>query len=136
MENQTGKKIKVKVLRSNNGGEYTSHAFNELCREESIRRSLIVSYTPQHNGVAERKNRSIVGATRAMLHDQSLHFFLSAEACSTIVYVLNKSLHHALGCKTLEEMFTGKVPEIGHFWIFGALHTHMYFLRRGQSWRL
>ena len=70
-----------------------------------------------------------------MLHDQSLPFFLWAEACSTVVYVQNRSLHHALGCKTPEEMFTGKVPKIGHFRIFGCL-THMSLLRRGQSWRL
>ena len=72
-----------------------------------------------------------MGATRAMLHDQSLHFFLWAEAYSTIVYVLNKSLHHALGCKTLEEMFTGKVPEIGPFLIFGFLtYSHVPFEKR------
>ena len=76
--------------------------------------------------MAERKNRSIVGATRAMLHDQSLPFFLWAEACSTAVYVLNRGSHRALGCKTPDEMFTGKVPEIGHFWNFGFLtYSHV-----------
>ena len=74
----------------------------------------------------ERKNRSIVGAARAMLHDQSLPFFLWAKACSTVVYVLNKSPHRALGCKTSEEMFTRKVPEIGHFQIFSCLtYSHV-----------
>ena len=82
---------------------------------------LTVPYTPQQNGVAERKNRSIVGAARAMLHDQSLPFFLWAEACSTAVYVQNRSSHRALGCKTPEEMFTGKKSEIGDFHIFGCL---------------
>ena len=76
VENQAGKKIKV--LRLDNGGEYTSHAFDEFCRQEGIRRQLTVPYTPQPNGVAERKNCAIVGAARAMLHDQSLPFFLWA----------------------------------------------------------
>ena len=108
-----------------NGGEYTSHAFNEFCKQ-GIRRQLTVPYTPQQNGVAERKNRSIVEAARTMLHDQSLPFFLWAEACSTAVYVQNRSLHRALGCKTPEEMFTGKKPEIGHFRIFGCLtYSHV-----------
>ena len=44
-----------------------------------------------------------------------------AEACSNIVYVVNIIMHRALGSKTLEEMFTGKVPKIGHFQIFGCL---------------
>jgi hypothetical protein len=43
-----------------------------------------VPYNPQQNGVAERKNRAIVGATRAMLHDQRLPLFLWAEACVTL----------------------------------------------------
>ena len=81
MENQTGRKIQA--LRSDNGGEYTSKEFDEYCRQEGIRRQLTVPYTPERNGVAKRKNRSIVGIARAMLHDQSLPFFLWVEACST-----------------------------------------------------
>ena len=61
-----------------------------------------------------------------MLHDQSLPFFLWAEACSTDVYVLNRSLHRALGSKTPEEAFTRKVPKIGHFRIFACLaYSHV-----------
>ena len=100
VKNQTGKNIKV--LRSDNGGEYTSHAFDEYCWQEGIKRQLTVPYTPQQNGVSKRKNRSIVDVARAMLHDQSLPFFLWVEACSIVVYLLNRSLHGALGCKTLE----------------------------------
>ena len=87
---------------------------------------MTVPYTPQYNGMVERKNRAIVGAARAMLHDQSLSFFLWAEACSTVVYVLNRNLHRALGRKIPEDMFTGKVLEIGHFQIFGYLtYSHV-----------
>ena len=106
MENQTGRKIWV--LRSDNGGEYTSKEFDEFCRQEGIKRQLTVPYTPEQNGVAKRKNRSIVGATRAMLHDQSLPFFLWVEACSTTVHLHNRSPHRAVGNKTREFSFTGK----------------------------
>ena len=48
------------------------------------------------------------------------------EGCSTVVYVQNRSLHRALRCKTLKEMFTGKMPEIGHLCIFGYLtYSHV-----------
>jgi transposase InsO family protein len=67
VENQIGKKIKV--LRSDNWGEYTSNEFNDFCAREGIKRELTVPYNPQQNGVAERKNMAIVGAPRAMLHD-------------------------------------------------------------------
>jgi transposase InsO family protein len=70
MENQTGKKIKV--FRSNNGGEYTSNEFNDFCAREGIKIELNVPYNPQQNGVVERKNRAIVEVVRAMLHDQGI----------------------------------------------------------------
>ena len=76
VENQTSRKIKV--LRSDNGGEYTKGEFVDFCASEGIRHEFTVPYTPQQNGVAERKNRAIVGAARAMLHDQGLTLFLWA----------------------------------------------------------
>jgi hypothetical protein len=123
VENQTGKKIRV--LRSNNGGEYTSKEFMDFCAGEGIRRELTVPYNTQQNGVAERKNRAIVGAARAMLHDQGLPLFLWAEACYTAVYLQNRSPHRAVGSMTPEEAFSGKKPEVGHFRIFGCI-TYSY----------
>jgi hypothetical protein len=123
VENQTGKKIRV--LRSDNGGEYTSKEFMDFCAGEGIRRELTVPYNPQQNGVAERKNRAIVGAARAMLHDQGLPLFLWAEACYTAVYLQNRSPHKAVGSMTPEEAFSGKKPEVGHFRIFGCI-TYSY----------
>jgi transposase InsO family protein len=67
VEKESGKQ--VKSLRSDNGGEYISNEFKDLCNKEGIRRELIVPHNPQQNGVAERKNRTIVGATQAMLHN-------------------------------------------------------------------
>jgi len=61
-------------LHSNNGGEYISQPFKDFFATEGIKRELMGPHNPQQNGVAERKNRSIVGAARAMLHDQPYHF--------------------------------------------------------------
>jgi transposase InsO family protein len=77
----------VKSLRSDNGGECISNEFKDFCSREEIRRELIVPHNPQQNGVTERKNRTIVGAARAMLHDQGLPMHLCVEACNTVVYV-------------------------------------------------
>jgi transposase InsO family protein len=96
------------VLRLDNGGEYTSKEFDSFCRDARIKRELIVPYNPQHNGVAERKNRSIIETTKAMIHDLDLPMFLWTEACSTIVYILNKCPHRILKDKTLEEAFIGE----------------------------
>ena len=51
---------KNQILRSDNSGEYTSTKFNDFCKEVGIKRGLTVPYNPQQNGVAERKNRTIV----------------------------------------------------------------------------
>jgi hypothetical protein len=55
--------------------------------EAWIKRELTVSYNPKQNGVAERKNQSIIGSIRAMIHDQDLPMFLWEEACNMIVNV-------------------------------------------------
>ena len=67
VEKDTGKH--VKALRSDNGGEYISNEFKNFCNKEGIRRELITPQNPQQNGVAEIKIKTIVGATRVMLHD-------------------------------------------------------------------
>ena len=85
VEKESGKK--VKALGSNNGGEFISGEFKDFCSAEGIRRELIALHNPQQNGVAEWKNRMIVGAAWEMLHDQGLPIHLWAEACNTAVYV-------------------------------------------------
>jgi len=67
VENMTGKKIKI--LRTDNGTEYESNEFKDFCREAGIKRETTTAYTPEQNGVAERKNRTIVEAAHAMLCD-------------------------------------------------------------------
>jgi transposase InsO family protein len=85
VENAIGRKIKV--LRSDNGGEYTGKYFKEFCAKAGIKKELTVPYNPWQNGVAKRKNRAIVDAARAMLYDHDLPKFLWVEACSTVVYI-------------------------------------------------
>jgi hypothetical protein len=118
VENLVGRRIKV--LRSDNGGEYTSRDFNDFCIEARIKREYIVPYNPRQNGVAERKNGTIIEATKAMIHDQNLPMILWAEASMKAMYVQNRSPHQILKNMTLEEAFTEVKPEVGHFRIFGC----------------
>ena len=111
----------MKALRSDNGGEFISGEFKEFCSAEGIRRELIAPHNPQQNGVANWKNRTIVGAARVMLHDQGLPIHMWAEACNTAVYVQNRCPHRILGMSTPKEGFSGKKPDISHLRIFGSL---------------
>ena len=124
VENQTSKKIRA--LRSDNGGEYTFGEFDDFCQKAGIKRELTVPYSPQQNGVAERKNRAVFEAARAMMCDQDLPTSLWVEAVGTVVYVQNRCDHAILDQKTLEEVFTGEKPDVGHLRIFGCtVYVHV-----------
>ena len=66
---------KMKCLRSDGGKEYFSGQFNNYLQQKGIRREFSYRYTPEQNGVAERKNRSLIDAARAMLEEKSMPKF-------------------------------------------------------------
>jgi hypothetical protein len=117
IENLTRKKIKT--LRTDNGGEYTSKEFVSFCKSVGIRRELIFPHNPQQNGVAERKNRSIEETVKELMNDQGLSMYLWGEAAKTTIYVQNISPHRILKDMTPEEGFLGKKPNVEHLRIFG-----------------
>jgi hypothetical protein len=124
IENLTNKKINT--LRTDNGGEYTSKEFVDVCKSEGIRRELIVPHNPQQNGVAERKNRSIEETVKALLNDQGLSMFLWGEAAMIAIYVQNRSPHRILKNMTPEENFSGKKPNVENLRIFGCpVYSHI-----------
>jgi hypothetical protein len=118
IENLTNKKIKT--LRTDNGGEYTSKEFVAFFKSVGIRRELIVPHNSQQNGVAERKNKSIEETVKALLNDQGLSMYLWGEAAMTTIYVQNKITHRILKDMNLEETFSGKKPNVEHLRIFGC----------------
>ena len=65
VDKQIGKYIKI--LRSDQGGEYTSGAFKRYCTGNGIQQQFIVTNTPHQNGVAERRNKTLVECARSML---------------------------------------------------------------------
>ncbi|KAI5330266.1 hypothetical protein L3X38_029664 [Prunus dulcis] len=65
---------KVKSLRSDRGGEFMSNEFLTYCSEAGTQRQLTVAYSPQQNGVAERKNRTVIEMAKSMLHEKSLPY--------------------------------------------------------------
>jgi transposase InsO family protein len=85
MENQTERNIKT--LQSNNGGEYTSNSFKDLCSCVGINMELTISYKPTQNGVSKRNNKTILRAAKEMLYDQDLPRFLWENNCNTTVYI-------------------------------------------------
>ncbi|CAL9012418.1 unnamed protein product [Prunus brigantina] len=81
VEKQSGSTIKV--MRSDRGGEYTSQEFEDYCKDEGIWKQMTASYSPQQNGITERKNRTIVKMATSMMNEKGLPKRFWAEAIFT-----------------------------------------------------
>lgn len=119
IEKQIGSHIKT--LRTDGGGEFMSHNFISFCKENGIRRELTTPYILEQNGVAERKNRTVVEMARSMLKEKGLPNDLWAEAVATAVYLLNLSPTRALLNMVPFEAWHGFTPTVSHLKIFGCL---------------
>ena len=129
VEKQSG--YAIKILRTDRGGEFTSKEFFKYCKDAGIRRELTASFTPQQNGVAERKNRSIVETSRSMLKEKGLPKSFWAEAVSTSIYLLNRSPTKAVTEKTPYETWFGRKPNVSHLKVFGSIaYAHIPFEKR------
>ncbi|GJY74056.1 putative ribonuclease H-like domain-containing protein [Tanacetum coccineum] len=118
IENQLNQK--VKTIRCDNGTEFKNRDFIEFCGSKGIKREYSNARTPQQNGVAERKNRTLIEAARTMLADSFLPNTFWAEAVSTACYVLNRVLVTKPHNKTPYELVTGKIPIISYIRPFGC----------------
>ena len=111
----------VKCFRTDRGGEFNSEEFNAYCEENGIKRHLTAPYSPQQNGVVERKNRTIMSCVRSMLKEKNLPLEIWAEAVNTCVYVLNRSYTKSLENITPYEKWSGRKPNIDHLRVFGSV---------------
>ncbi|GJU94144.1 putative ribonuclease H-like domain-containing protein, partial [Tanacetum coccineum] len=111
---------KVKIIRSDNGTEFKNKVMDDFCREKGIRREYSVARTPQQNGVAERRNRTLIEAARTMLADSKLPNTFWAEAVSTACYVHNRVLVVKPHNKTPYELFRGFKPALSFMRPFGC----------------
>ncbi|KAJ9544155.1 hypothetical protein OSB04_023862 [Centaurea solstitialis] len=118
VENKTN--LRVKVIRSDNGTEFKNADLNSFCEEKGIERQYSAPRTPQQNGVAERRNRTLIEAARTMLADSKLPITFWAEAVNTACYVQNRVLIVKSKGKTPYELFEKKKPYIGFLQPFGC----------------
>ncbi|KAG6613804.1 Retrovirus-related Pol polyprotein from transposon TNT 1-94 [Phytophthora cinnamomi] len=123
-ETQTGKR--VKTLRSDNGGEYTSREMAKFCSDRGIVQKFTPPYTPQLNGVAERMNRTLVECARCMLEHAGLSKGYWGEAVVTATFLRNRCPTRAISHdKSPHQVWTGKKPLLANLKVFGC---HAYVL--------
>jgi len=109
---RTQRGTRIKKLHSDRGGEYLSGPFDEHLAKAGTLRNLTVHDTPEHNGVSERLNRTLLEKVRAMLHSSGLPKFLWGEAVKHAVYLKNRTPTVALDERTPFEVFFGKKPNL------------------------
>src|ERR1044072_143610 len=123
VEKQTGKSIKM--LRSDRGGEYLSGDFLDYLKENWIISQWTPPGTPQHNGVSERRNRTLLDMIRSMMGFTDLPINLWGYALETAAYLLNKVPTKAVST-TPYEIWQGRKPSLKHMKEWGC---HAYVKR-------
>nr|GEW05283.1 ribonuclease H-like domain-containing protein [Tanacetum cinerariifolium] len=111
LENQLS--LRVKIIRSDNGTEFKNSNLNQFCGLKGIKREFNVPRTPQQNGIAERKNKTLIEASRTMLADLLLPIPFWAKTVNTACYVQNRVLVTKPHNKTPYELLHGRTPSIG-----------------------
>ncbi|KAL5841980.1 hypothetical protein ACOSQ3_012583 [Xanthoceras sorbifolium] len=131
VENETG--LKIKRLRSDNGGEYRDSRFREFCANSGIKMEKTVPMTPQQNGIAERMNRTLNERARSMRLHAGLPKMLWAEAVNTAAYLINRGPSVPLDGGIPEEVWSGKEVNISHLRVFGCIsYVHIDSVERSK----
>ncbi|GMF39027.1 unnamed protein product [Phytophthora fragariaefolia] len=109
---QTG--YKLKCIRSDNGGEYISKRFNQLCASSVVEHQTSALYSPQQNGLAERMNRTITEMARSMIHYMEVDQQWWGEAVLTAAHIINRIPNTARRDKTPLEALTSVQPSLDY----------------------
>lgn len=118
VENEHDKKIKY--LQSDNGTEYCNQEFDNYLKKCGIQRRFSAPYTPQQNGLAERKNRTLLDKARCLIIQAKLPLMFWAEAINTANYLQNRCPSRVLDGRTPFELWLGREPSARHLHVFGS----------------
>ena len=112
---------KLKAFRTDRGGEFTSKEFTSFCELHGIKRYLTAPYSPQQNGVVERRNQTVVAMARSMMKSKGLPGRFWGEAVTTAVYLLNRAPTKSVVGMTPYEAWCGRKPTVDHLRTFGCV---------------
>jgi transposase InsO family protein len=118
VENQLDRN--VKALRTDRGREYLSDEFKQMCEEKGILRKLTIPYTPQQNGVAERRNRTLLEMVRSMMVQANPPITFWGDALLTVVYILNRVPSKSVS-STPYELWNNRKPNLSNLRPWGCV---------------
>jgi transposase InsO family protein len=112
--------LRIKKIRSDNGTEFKNSQIEGFLEEEGIKHEFSSPYTPQQNGVVERKNRTLLDMSRTMLDEYKTPDRFWAKAINIACYSMNRLYLHRILKKTSYELLTSKKPNVSFFRVFGS----------------
>jgi transposase InsO family protein len=112
--------LRIKKIRSDNGTKFKNSQIEGFLEEEGIKHEFSSPYTPQQNGVVERKNRTLLDMARTMLDEYKTSDQFWAKAVNTACYAINGLYLHRILKKASYELLTGKKPNVSYFRVFGS----------------
>jgi hypothetical protein len=124
-------RLRIKKIRSDNGTEFKNSQIEGFLQEEGIKHEFSSPYTPQQNGVVERKNRTLLDMARTMLDEYMTPDRFWAEAINTACYSINRLYLHRILKKTSYELLTGKKPNASYFRVFWS--KCFILVKRGRN---
>ncbi|KAJ9561101.1 hypothetical protein OSB04_006261 [Centaurea solstitialis] len=113
--------LTVRSIRSDHGTEFKNSTLETFFDQKGISQNFSSVRTPQQNGVAERRNRTLIEAARSMLSEANLATQFWAEAVNTACYTQNRSLIVKRFRRTPYELFRNRKPSIEHLHIFSCV---------------
>jgi hypothetical protein len=128
---QTEFGLRIKKIRSDNVTEFKNSQIEGFLEEEGIKHEFCSPYTPQQNGVVERKNRTLLDMVRTMLDEYKTPDQFWAEAINTACYSIDRLYLHRILKKTSYEHLTGKKPNVSYFRVFGS--KCFILIKRGRK---
>ncbi|PKU87215.1 Retrovirus-related Pol polyprotein from transposon TNT 1-94 [Dendrobium catenatum] len=138
IEKYTSKSIKI--IRTDGGMEYVNHDFKQYLQINGIAHQISCPYTPEQNGVSERKHRHIIETTRTLLHTAAVPYTYWPEAVLTSIYLINRMPSSNTNQKSPFEILHQTEPRYDHLRTFGCEcfyllppHTHHKLQPKSKS---
>jgi transposase InsO family protein len=118
-ENESG--LRLCAIRTDRGGEFNSGDVTAFCDEHGIKHFTTAPYSPQQNGVVERRNQTVVEMARSLLKSMAMPAVFWGEAVRTAVHILNRAPTRSLAGKTPYEAWRGRKPNVSYLRTFGCV---------------
>jgi hypothetical protein len=123
--------LRIKKIRSDNGTKFKNSQIEGFLEEEGLKHEFSSPYTPQQNGVVERKNRTLLDMARTMLDEYNTPDRFWAEVINPACYSINRLYLHRILKKTSYELLTGKKKNVSYFRAFGS--KCFILIKRGRK---